>query len=122
VIYAPAVLAVLKVVDVHAIAHITGGGLPGNVSRVLPDRVDAVVDRSTWETPRIFAEVQRLGAVDDEEMTKVFNLGIGMVLVVNPRDAYRTLDVLRSHGHGAREIGVIEPGRGGVRLVGSAAE
>ena len=118
VIYAPGVLAVQKVVDVHGIAHITGGGLRGNVVRVLSDRVDAVVDRSSWEVPRIFGEVQRHGEVTDEEMAKVFNLGIGMVLVVPRADAYRAIDVLRSHGHGAREIGVVEPGHGDVRLVG----
>jgi phosphoribosylformylglycinamidine cyclo-ligase len=118
VIYAPAVLAVEKVVDVHAVAHITGGGIPGNLVRVLPDKVDAVVDRTAWEPPRIFSEVQRHGEVTDDEMAKVFNLGIGMVVVVPPADAYRAIDVLRSHGHAAREIGVVEPGHGRVRLVG----
>lgn len=121
VIYAPAVLAVEKVVDVHAAAHITGGGLPGNLTRVLPERVDAVVDRTTWDVPRIFSEIQRHGAVTDEEMAKVFNLGIGMVVVVPPGDAYRAIDVLRSHGHAAREVGVVEPGQGRVRILGLGA-
>ncbi len=120
VVYAPAVLATARVVDVHGVAHITGGGLPGNLRRVLSDKVNAVVDRSTWEVPRLFGEIQRLGNISDDEMAKVFNLGIGMVLVVAVEDAYRTIDVLRSHGHtGAREIGVVENGHGDVRLVGS---
>jgi phosphoribosylformylglycinamidine cyclo-ligase len=119
VIYAPAVLAAQRVVEVRAVAHITGGGLPGNLSRVLPERSDAVVDRSTWEVPRIFSEIQREGSVADEEMVKVFNLGIGMVLIVPPEEAFRAIDVLRSHGlTGAREIGVVEQGHGEVRLVG----
>jgi phosphoribosylformylglycinamidine cyclo-ligase len=117
VIYAPAVLAVLRVVDVHAVAHITGGGLPGNVARVLPRGTDAVVERSTWEAPRIFAEIQRLGDVDSAEMARVFNLGIGMVLVLPDADAFRALDVLRSYGHQARVIGRVEPGDRRVQLL-----
>ena len=96
VIYAPAVNAVTRAVDVRAIAHITGGGLPNNLNRVLPDDLDARVDASTWEPPRVFTELQRLGGVSDDEMAKVFNLGIGMVLVVPPGDAYKTLDLLRT--------------------------
>ena len=86
VVYAPAVLAVLGALgpgDVHAAAHVTGGGLPGNLGRVVPDGADAVVDRGAWEEPRIFDEIRRLGDVDDGEMARVFNLGIGMVLVVD---------------------------------------
>ncbi len=116
VIYAPAILALLRVVDVHAIAHITGGGLVGNLSRVLPRELEVTVHRSTWETPRIFTEIQRLGEVSDEEMGRVFNLGIGMIVVVPPDDAYRAMDVLRSHGHRAVELGTVEAGRGVVRL------
>jgi len=116
VIYAPAVLALLRVVDVRAIAHITGGGLAGNLSRVLPERVDAVVDPSAWEVPRIFTEIQRSGNVDDDEMRRVFNLGIGMVVVVPGSEAFRALDLLRSQGHLAREIGTVEPGHGRVRF------
>jgi phosphoribosylformylglycinamidine cyclo-ligase len=117
VIYAPAVLAVLRVVDVRAVAHITGGGLPGNVVRVLPRTCDAVIERRSWEVPRIFGEIQQLGAVDDDEMARVFNLGIGMVLVVPEGDAFRALDVLRTHGHKPQVIGSIERGERRVRLV-----
>jgi phosphoribosylformylglycinamidine cyclo-ligase len=80
-----------------------------------------VVDQSTWEPPRIFDEIQRLGDVSDAEMAKVFNLGIGMILVVPPDDAFRAIDVLRSHGHAARRIGQIEAGDGRVRLAGRSA-
>jgi phosphoribosylformylglycinamidine cyclo-ligase len=109
-IYAPAVMAVQRVVDVRAAAHITGGGLPGNLPRVLPKGCDAVIDRRSWESPRIFGEIQRLGDVSDEEMARVFNLGVGMVLVVPEDEAFRALDVLRSHGHAATVIGAIQRG------------
>ena len=120
-IYAPAVLAVERVVDVHAVAHITGGGIAGNLARVLHGGVDAIVDRSTWEPPRIFDEIQRLGEIDDTEMERVFNLGIGMVLAVPAADAYRAIDVLRgqAHGHAARQIGTVEAGSGHVRVIRS---
>jgi phosphoribosylformylglycinamidine cyclo-ligase len=115
VIYAPAVAALLRVVDVRAVAHITGGGMPGNLNRVLTGHLDAVVDRGTWEPPRIFAEIQRLGQVSDEEMAKVFNMGIGMVAVVPADEVHASLDVLRTAGHRAVHIGTIEPGTGRVR-------
>ena len=116
VIYAPAVLALIEAVDVRAVAHVTGGGLTGNVPRVLPKTCDAELDRQAWEVPRIFSEIQRLGEVADEEMVSVFNLGIGMVVVVPPDDAMRAMDVLRARGHKASQIGQIVPGQGVVRL------
>ena len=114
VIYAPAVRAAIAAVDVRAVAHITGGGMAGNLTRVLPDGADAEV--STGTTPRIFSEIQRLGPVEPAEMAKVFNLGIGMVLVVPPADAGAALSVLADHGHAAAEIGTITPGTGEVHL------
>jgi phosphoribosylformylglycinamidine cyclo-ligase len=115
VVYAPAVRALLDAVDVHALAHVTGGGLPGNLPRSLPKGCDAVVDRTTWEAPRIFGEIQRLGDISDEEMAQVFNMGIGMVAVVPAEDQYRALDVLRAEGHRAMVIGQVERGHGAVR-------
>ena len=117
VIYAPAVRALLGDVDVRAIAHVTGGGLVGNVPRVLPEGLDAVVDRSTWEVPRVFTEIQRLGGIADDEMAKVFNLGIGMVVAVPPSDLARTLALLEDAGQSAREIGRLVGADGGGRQV-----
>ncbi len=117
VVYAPAIAALQRAVDVRGVAHITGGGIPGNLSRVLPGRVDAVVERSSWEPPRIFDELQRLGEVSDDEMAKVFNLGIGMIVVVAEDDSYKALDVLRSHGQRAVRIGTVTDGTGQARLV-----
>jgi len=115
VIYAPAIMALQRVVDIHAVAHITGGGLAGNLVRVLPKHVDAVVDRRSWEQPRVFTEIQHLGAISDDEMAKVFNLGIGMIVVVNQDDAYKAMDVLRTNGHRAVEIGQVTKGDRQVR-------
>lgn len=86
VVYTPAVLAALRASPdgLHACAHVTGGGIPGNLSRVLPPGADARLDRRAWEEPRIFTEIERLGAVDRAEMARVFNLGLGMVLAVAP--------------------------------------
>ena len=116
VIYAPAIAALTRSVDVRGVAHITGGGIPGNLNRVLPDGIDAVVERNSWEPPRIFGELQSLGDVSDDEMAKVFNLGVGMIVVVPESDSYKALDVLRSHGQQASVIGSTTPGSGQVHL------
>lgn len=117
VIYAPAIGALIRAVDVRAVAHITGGGLVGNMSRVLPNDCDAVVERRTWESPRIFTEIQTRGKVTDAEMARTFNLGVGMVVVVPGRDAFKAMDVLRGAGHRAAQIGEITNGEGRTRLV-----
>jgi phosphoribosylformylglycinamidine cyclo-ligase len=111
VIYTPAVLALLEAVEVHAIAHVTGGGLPGNVPRVLAGDVDAVFERGSWTVPRIFAEIQAAGGVDDEEMARAFNLGLGMVVAVAPGDAGEAVQVLIGAGQDARVVGELVPGR-----------
>jgi phosphoribosylformylglycinamidine cyclo-ligase len=105
VIYAPAVARLLGDVDVRAVAHITGGGLVGNLPRVLPTGVDANLERSAWKVPRVFTEIQRHGEVSDDEMARVFNLGLGMVVVVPAADVSRALAVLRDAGHAASEVG-----------------
>jgi phosphoribosylformylglycinamidine cyclo-ligase len=118
VIYAPAVRALIDAVPVHAVAHITGGGLPGNLNRVLGDAADAVVEAGSWEPPRIFEELQRIGDVDVDEMRRVFNLGVGMVAAL-PADATPTaVEVLGGHGHQAFVIGEVVPGSGEVRFDG----
>ena len=116
VIYAPAIRRLLEHVDVHAVAHITGGGLPGNLNRVLGSHSDAVVDPTSWEWPRLFSELQRIGDVSTDEMRKVFNLGIGMVVVVPPDAAHSAIDTLRTAGHFARVVGEVVPGHGVVQF------
>ncbi|MDZ7677488.1 MAG: phosphoribosylformylglycinamidine cyclo-ligase [Acidimicrobiales bacterium] len=117
VIYAPAIRDLLRVVDVRGVAHITGGGITGNLPRALGTDNDAVIDRSTWETPPIFGEIQRAGRVAPDEMVRTFNMGLGMVVAVPADDAHKTLDVLRTAGHRAVEIGDVEHGDGQVRFV-----
>ncbi len=117
VIYAPAVQELRRSVEVHAVAHITGGGLPGNVVRVLPDDLDITIDESTWEAPRLFRELQAIGKVDPAEMRKVFNMGVGMIVVVPPDAAHKALDVLRTSGHRASIIGEVGEGSGVVHFL-----
>jgi phosphoribosylformylglycinamidine cyclo-ligase len=116
VIYAPAMRKLRERVDVHAFAHITGGGLPDNLARVLPGHCDAVLHRGEWDEPRVFAEIQAAGDVADDEMTHVFNLGLGMLAVVAPREAERALDVVRSAGQEAWIVGEVSEGRGRVSI------
>ena len=108
VIYAPAILALQRAVAVRGVCHVTGGGLGGNLTRVLPKGVDAAIDPGTWEEPRIFGEIRRAGGIDQDEMRKVFNLGIGMVVIVPADEAYRAIDLLRTKGQRAVEIGRVE--------------
>jgi phosphoribosylformylglycinamidine cyclo-ligase len=116
VVYARTLAAVRDAVDVHAFAHITGGGLPGNVNRILPADGDAHIVRGRWPEPRIFAEVQRAGDVADAEMASVFNLGIGMVAALPASDAARAIEVVEAAGLGAWVIGEIGSGSGQVLI------
>lgn len=108
-IYVKPVLALREQVGLKGLAHITGGGLVENVPRVLPDQLKAVLDRRTWQPPPIFDWLQRAGDVDDAEMHRVFNCGIGMVIIVAPQEADRALSVLRDEGVAVTRIGTIEP-------------
>jgi len=116
VIYAPAIRSLVDAVEVHSIAHITGGGLPGNLNRVLGECSDAMVDPGSWEWPRLFTELQRIGDVELDEMRKVFNLGIGMVVVVPPEAFDAAIADLAASGHRARRIGEVVAGSGVVRF------
>ena len=112
-IYVKPVLKLLESVPVKGLAHITGGGITGNVSRVLPDGLRAVVKKAAWPLPEVFQWLQRVGGVAESEMHGVFNCGIGMVLVVDPADARRAAENLRASGETVYEIGAIEKGPGG---------
>jgi phosphoribosylformylglycinamidine cyclo-ligase len=114
VIYAPAVLAARAAGGdaLHACAHVTGGGIVGNVPRVLPDGLGAVLHRSAWEEPRIFGEIRRLGAVEEDEMDRVFNRGIGMALVVDASGVDAVLSALAGAGLPSAVIGEVTAGSG----------
>jgi phosphoribosylformylglycinamidine cyclo-ligase len=93
------------------LAHITGGGLVDNLPRVLPKNCDAVIDTASWKVPEIFRLIQHGGGVDPAEMYQVFNMGIGMTIVVSEKDARETIRRTR-----AKRIGRIEAGSGRVQL------
>ncbi len=115
-IYVRSILRLIDEVDVKGIAHITGGGIPGNLSRILPDDVDAVVDLSSWDVPRIFRFIKERGNVPDEEMFRTFNMGIGMCVVVSREDMGRAVEVLNASGERAFPVGTIKKGSGKVVL------
>jgi phosphoribosylformylglycinamidine cyclo-ligase len=112
-IYVKPVLALLESLPVKGLAHITGGGLTGNVPRILQDGLRARLRKGAWPRPEIFQWLQQAGKVAEDEMHRVFNCGIGMVLVVDAADARRTAEHLRASGETVYEIGSIEKGPGG---------
>ena len=107
-IYIKPLLALIKAIDVHALAHITGGGLLENIPRVLPEGSRAVIDTNAWQRPAIFDWLQQQGRVDHREMHLTFNCGIGMTIVVAAEDAERTVEFLNQAGEQAWRIGTIE--------------
>jgi len=111
-IYVKPVLALTKLVRIKGMAHITGGGLLLNVPRMLPDNVQARIERSRWTRPVVFDWLQAHGNVEDDEMHRVFNCGIGLVLVVAASDSQAAQQALRSAGEDAFEIGQIVPREG----------
>jgi phosphoribosylformylglycinamidine cyclo-ligase len=111
-IYVKPILKLAGAVPVKGLAHITGGGLVGNVPRILPKGTRAVLDRKKWPRPEIFSWLQRTGKVAEEEMFLVFNCGIGMVIVLSPDKAQIAAMLLKREGELPYEIGVIEPHAG----------
>jgi phosphoribosylformylglycinamidine cyclo-ligase len=95
-----------------ALAHITGGGLPGNLPRSLPDGLGAEIRTRSWEVPPLFRVLQRTGSIDDAEMYRVFNMGVGMVAIVNPREADVVLARLVDSGEPAWLLGEVVEGAG----------
>jgi phosphoribosylformylglycinamidine cyclo-ligase len=109
-IYAPDLVDLLaEGVEVHAMSHVTGGGLPGNLPRSLPPGLTARVDRASWEPPVVFRVVQALGGVADDEMARATNLGVGMVLVLPPAAADRAAAFLAGRGIDAWVMGEVAP-------------
>jgi phosphoribosylformylglycinamidine cyclo-ligase len=100
---------------VRAFAHITGGGLPGNLVRVLPEGCGAVIERGSWPVPRVFDEIQRRGDVADDEMARVFNLGLGMLAVVPSEAVGAAQDALAARG-GSYVVGRVVAGERTVTL------
>lgn len=103
---------------VHGIAHITGGGIRENLQRILPEGVAARLQRDAWTRPAVFEWLQRLGGIEEAEMERVFNLGVGLVLVVSNYYADRILRMLNEHGDTAWRIGEIVAGERRVTWTG----
>ncbi len=119
-IYAAAIRNVLRHYRVknvvHGIAHITGGGLQENIERILPTHLDVMIDQNSWTWPTPFSWVQRLGNVELSEMRRVFNLGIGMALIVSPYYAEKICRILNDAGYDYTVIGKVVPGEGKVQI------
>lgn len=107
-IYVKPVLNLLKQVPLHALAHITGGGLSGNICRVIPDGLVAVVERASWDFPDVFQWIQKNGNIADREMLNTFNCGMGMVLVAAAEDAPAVVENLEAQGEKVWLAGRIE--------------
>ena len=107
-IYVKSLLALQQEIDIHALAHITGGGLPENLPRVLPEGTRAVIDAASWERPAVFNWLQEQGNVVESEMLRTFNCGVGMVVCVAEQDAGRALELLAANGETAWRLGRIE--------------
>jgi len=104
-------------IKIKCIAHITGGGFYGNIPRILPSNVDMVVKKNDIPTPPIFHLIKEWGSMEEKEMFNVFNMGIGMVVVVRKEDTDKTMDLWRKMNYGCKIIGYIEKGSGNVRIV-----
>ena len=109
-IYAPDVLGLISAVEVHALCHVTGGGLAGNLPRVLPQGLGAVVDRATWDVPTVFRRLQELGGVPEDDLWRTFNCGVGMVAIVP--DPAAAVAALAARGVTAWDCGRVVEGAG----------
>ena len=101
---------------VHAMAHITGGGLPGNLNRALPPTLDAIVDSASWTVPNLFQQLQQAGGVDRREMFRTFNMGVGMTVICPESGAAEVISSAAARGMHAWRLGVVQRGSGQVVL------
>lgn len=115
-IYVKPVLEILKNADVHGIAHITGGGFDENIPRILPEDCGVEIREGSWEIPGIFKLLEKEGEVPHREMFNIFNMGIGMVLAVEPDDVSTVIKILTEWGEKASVIGKVVPGEKKVTL------
>ncbi len=120
VIYSAAVLDAVRSGGVHGLAHVTGGGIAGNLGRVLPVGNRAVIHQGTWEVPTVFHLLQRMGSIPDDEMRMAFNLGLGFLAVVAPTGVDRIRDSFAQSGHTTWAVG--EMTRGEIGASRSARE
>ena len=105
------VSALMDKISICGMAHITGGGFVDNIPRVLPDNCNAIIDRNSWKVPTVFSFIERQGKVDHDEMYRVFNMGIGYVIVVRKKDAATAMNILKGLHQAPALIGTIEKGQ-----------
>jgi phosphoribosylformylglycinamidine cyclo-ligase len=115
-IYVRSLLGLFARQRIHGLAHITGGGLPGNVERILSPSVDAVICKSSWQRPAIFSWLQQDGGIPEDDLLRTFNCGIGMTLAVARKDADQVEQILSSAGETVYRIGEITAGTGRVDI------
>jgi len=113
-IYVRPILALLKAMPIHGIAHITGGGLSGNIPRILPDNCDCRIDATAWPRPEIFQWLQSEGSIDDTEMLRTFNCGIGLVIIVSSDTAAQAHEMLKASGETVYRLGEVQAGSRGI--------
>ena len=118
VIYSPMIIEAARATTVKGLAHITGGGLIGNIPRALPDGTGAQIDRTTWAVPDVFESLIELGSLDREEMFAVFNMGVGFVIITDAASEAEIRTIATRHGHGLSVIGHVTAQDGVVELVG----
>ena len=115
-IYVKPVLAVMDELAVKSVAHITGGGFYENIPRALPEGKRALISKRLATPLPLFDMIQRIGGISEHDMYNTFNMGTGMVLVVDKDDAQRAVEILNDHGERARVIGYVDDGERGVEL------
>jgi len=113
-IYVRPILALLKAVPIHGIAHITGGGLSGNIPRILPDNCDCRIDTTAWPRSEIFQWLQSEGSIDDTEMLRTFNCGIGLVIIVSSDTVAQAQQMLEASGETVYRLGEVQAGDQGI--------
>lgn len=116
-IYVKSILELSKRVNIRSIAHITGGGIPGNLIRVINNNLRAVIEEGSWEILPVFKWIQREGQIEKKEMYKTFNMGIGLIISIDRRDEKEALNILEDLGEKPYIVGYLEEGERSVSIV-----
>ncbi len=116
VLYSPAVLKLIDTIDVNGLCHVTGGGLVGNVPRILPGHTDAVIETGSWTTPHVFDVFAGWSGADRLDLHATWNMGVGFIAVVSPDDVETAISTLALHGRTGAAIGIVTPGSGELTL------
>ncbi|HHP50664.1 MAG TPA: phosphoribosylformylglycinamidine cyclo-ligase [Moorella mulderi] len=116
-IYVPALLPLIREKKIRGLVHVTGGGLVENPPRILPEHLTMRLDRRSWPQPPIFSLIKKRGGLSEREMLRTFNMGLGMLVVVDPPDLDRVKESLEAAGEKVFVVGELIPGRGGVEFV-----